>query len=166
MTSYEPPGPPPDPGLPPQPVQPPGPDLGGSHVADAPSGTDTQRSLGDIVGDIATDLTTLIKQELELAKTEAKDAAVKAGKSAGMFGGAGVAGLLMLISLTLTLIWLLDNWMPLELAAFILTIVWAAIAGVLALRGRTELKQMNPPLETTQQTLKEDVQWAKAQKNG
>ena len=51
---------------------------------------------------------------------------------------------LALISLTLTLIWLLDNWMPLELAALILTIVWAAIAGVLALRGRTELKQMNP----------------------
>ncbi|MGZ4451914.1 MAG: phage holin family protein [Nocardioides sp.] len=152
-------------GLPPQPAQPSDPSWGGAHVAGGPVDTDEQRSLGDIVGDIATDLTTLIKQELELAKTEAKDAAVKAGKGAGMFGGAGVAALLMLISLTLTLIWLLDGWMPREVAALIVTVVWAVIAGVLALRGRTEIKQMNPPLETTQKTLKEDVQWAKAQKN-
>ncbi|MGZ4438108.1 MAG: phage holin family protein [Nocardioidaceae bacterium] len=152
-------------GLPSQPVQPSDPSWSGAHVAGGPVDTDEQRSLGDIVGDIATDLTTLIKQELELAKTEAKDAAVKAGKGAGMFGGAGVAALLMLISLTLTLIWLLDGWMPREVAALIVTVVWAVIAGVLALRGRTEIKQMNPPLETTQKTLKEDVQWAKAQKN-
>lgn len=165
MSSFDPLGSPPGGGLPAQPIQPPDPNWGGADVAGSDD-TDDQRSLGDIVGDIATDLTTLIKQELDLAKTEAKDAAVKAGKGAGMFGGAGVAALLMLISLTLTLIWLLDGWMPREVAALIVTVVWAAIAGVLALRGRAEIKQMNPPLETTQRTLKEDVQWAKAQKNG
>jgi uncharacterized membrane protein YqjE len=133
----------------------------GAHTADT-----EPRSLGDIVGDIANDLTTLVRQELELAKTEAKESATKAGKGAGMFGGAGVAALLMLISLTLTVIWLLDKWMPLPLAALIVTVVWAAIAGLLALRGRTEFRRMTPPMETTQQTLKEDVQWAKAQKNG
>lgn len=124
-----------------------------------------QRSLGDIVGDIATDLSNLVKQEMELAKTEAKDAAAKAGKGAGMFGGAGVAALLMLICLSLTVIWLLDNWMPLPLAALIVTVVWAAIAAFLAMRGRAEFKRMTPPLETTQQTLKEDVQWAQEQKH-
>jgi len=165
MSSFDPSVPPPRGGLPPHPGQSPEATLGGAHVAAAPSEAD-ERSLGDIVGDIATDLTTLIKQELELAKTEAKDAAVKAGKGAGMFGGAGVAALMTLIALTLTLIWLLDNWMPLEVAALIITVVWAAIAGVLALRGRAEIKQMTPPMETTQKTLKEDVQWAKAQKNG
>lgn len=152
MSTYDPAGvPPPDPG------------------AGAYAGTHArpdERSLGDIVGDIATDLTNLVKQELELAKTEAKESAAKAGKGAGMFGGAGIAALMMLISLTLTVIWLLDQWMPLALAALIVTVVWAAIAGVLALRGRTEFKRMSPPLETTQQTLKEDVQWAKAQRNG
>lgn len=143
-------------------VPPPDPRTG----ARADTETGDPRSLGDIVGDIATDLSNLVKQELELAKTEAKESAAKAGKGAGMFGGAGVAALLMLISLTLTVIWLLDNWMPLELAALIVTVVWAAVAGLLAMRGRTEFKRMTPPLETTQQTLKEDVQWAKAQKNG
>lgn len=123
------------------------------------------RSLGDIVGDIATDLSNLVKQELELAKTEAKQEAARAGKGAGMFGGAGVAGLLMLIALTFTLIWLLDNWMPIELAALILTVVWGIVAAVLAQRGRTEFKRMAPPMETTKETLKEDVQWARAQKN-
>lgn len=123
------------------------------------------RSLGDIVGDITADLTTLVKQELELAKTELRRDAARAGKGVGMFGAAGVAGLLTLISLTLTLIWLLDNWMPLELAALIVTVVWAVIAAVLALRGRESFRRLSPPMETTQQTLKEDVQWARAQKN-
>jgi uncharacterized membrane protein YqjE len=154
MSSYEPPGPiGTTPGV-----------TDARHAAPATDSGET-RSLGEIVGDIATDLSTLVKQELELAKTEAKEQAAKAGKGAGMFGGAGVAAHLMLISLTFTLIWLLDNWMPLPLAALILTIVWAAIAGVLALRGRDEFRRMTPPLETTQQTLKEDVEWAKAPRN-
>lgn len=136
----------------------------GATAVGATGTADETRSLGDIVGDIATDLSTLVKQELELAKTEAKEQAARAGKGAGMFGGAAVAALLMLISLTLTLIWLLDNVMPLPLAALILTVVWGAVAGFLALRGRTEFRRTMPPMETTQQTLKEDVQWAKEQK--
>lgn len=143
---------------------------GGAHPAaepyDAGAGADETRSLGDIVGDIAGDLSSLFKQELELAKTEAKQEAARAGKGAGMLGGAGVAALLMLIALTFTLIWLLDNWMPITLAALILTVVWGIVAAVLAQRGRTELKRAAPPMETTKQTLKEDVQWARAQKNG
>jgi uncharacterized membrane protein YqjE len=136
----------------------------GSEAPPPPSSSpDDTRSLGDIVGDIATDLSDLVKQELELAKVELRKDAARAGKGAGMFGAAGVAGLLTLIALTLTLIWLLDNWMPLELAALILTVIWAVVAGVLALRGRKEFQQMAPPLETTQQTLKEDVQWARTQ---
>ena len=123
------------------------------------------RSVGEILGDIAGDLTSLVRQELDLAKTELKDEAGRAGKGAGMLGGAAIAGLLALIALTFTLIWLLDNWMPVELAALILTAVWGLVAAVLALRGRKELRQLTPPLDTTQQTLKEDVQWARAQKN-
>lgn len=136
----------------------------GAQVSAARSGGD-DRSVGEILGDIAGDLTSLVRQELDLAKTELKDEAGRAGKGAGMLGGAAIAGLLALIALTFTLIWLLDNWMPVELAALILTAVWGLVAAVLALRGRKELRQLTPPLETTQQTLKEDVQWAKAQKN-
>jgi hypothetical protein len=124
-----------------------------------------QRSMGDIVGDIAKDVSNLVRQEMDLAKTEMKQEATKAGKGAGMLGGAGVAGHMALLFLTLTLVFLLDNWVPIELAALILTAVWGIIAAVLAARGRNELKQVDPKLETTQRTLKEDVQWAKAQKS-
>lgn len=133
--------------------------------ATAHAGTGDERSLGQIVGDLSTDLTTLVKQELELARTELKEEATKAGKGAGMLGGAGVAGLLTLILASFALSYLLDNWMPVELAFLITTLLWAAVGAVLASRGRTELKKSNPQLPETQQTLKEDAAWARAQKN-
>jgi uncharacterized membrane protein YqjE len=141
------------------------PDSGGTHAAGVdPSSTDG-RSVGDIVGDIARDLSTLVKQELDLAKTEVKLEATKAGKGAGLLGGAGVSGHMALLFVSLTLMFLLDMWMPLVLAALIVTAVWAAITAALAAKGRKELKTVDPKLETTQRTLKEDVQWAKDQKN-
>lgn len=130
-----------------------------------PSASEDERSLGEIVGDVTQDLTTLVKQELELARTELKQEAAKAGKGAGMLGGAGVAAVLFLVFLSLTLTFLLDNWMPLEVAALLVAVAWAAVAAVLAARGRRELKRSNPQLPKTQQTLKEDAAWAKAQKS-
>ncbi|HEX6249604.1 MAG TPA: phage holin family protein [Nocardioidaceae bacterium] len=133
-----------------------------------PPGTgslDADRSLGELLGDIANNLTTLVKDELELAKTEAKNEAAKAGKGVGLLGGAGVTGHLALLFLSLTVVYLLDTWMHQALAALIVTVLWAIVAAVLATRGRKELKEFNPKLETTQRTVKEDVQWAKAQKN-
>ena len=129
-----------------------------SHAGD-------NRSLGEIVSDVTQDLSTLVKQEMELARTELKQEAAKAGKGAGLLGGAGIAGHMALVFLSLTLTFLLDNWMPLEVAALITTLLWAVIAGILALRGRKELKNSNPQLPETQQTLKEDAAWARAQKS-
>lgn len=140
----------------------------GGGAATGPAGTETSadgRSLWELVGDIANDLTTLVKQEVELAKTEAKAEAAKAGKGVGLFGGAGIAGNLALLFLSLTLMFLLDEWMHAALAALIVTVLWLAAAGVMAMVGRKELKSMNPKLETTQQTLKEDAAWAKQLKN-
>ena len=134
-----------------------------------PAGTDAQadgRSLGDLVGDIANDLTTLVKQEVELAKTEAKAEAAKAGKGVGFLGGAGVAGHLAVLFLSLALMFLLDSWMHTAIAALIVGVLWGIGAAVMALSGRKELKAMNPKLETTQKTLKEDAAWAKELKNG
>jgi uncharacterized membrane protein YqjE len=130
-----------------------------------PPHADDDRSLGQIVGDLSNDLTTLVKQELELARTELKEEAAKAGKGAGMLGGAGVSGLLALILGSFALAYLLDNWMPVELAFLIVTILWAIVGAVLAARGRKELKNTNPQLPETQQTLKEDAAWARAQKS-
>lgn len=130
----------------------------------APPGSD-ERSLGELLGDIADNLTTLVKQELDLAKTEAKQEAAKAGKGAGLLGGAGVTGHLALLFASLALMFLLDTWMHTALAALIVTVLWAIVAAMLGARGRKELQELNPKLETTQRTIKEDVQWAKERKN-
>jgi uncharacterized membrane protein YqjE len=127
-------------------------------------GVDT-RSVGEVVSDLGTDLATLMRQEVQLAKVELKEEVRKVGKGAGMLGGAGFAGWFVLLFLSLALMFLLDNWLPIEAAALITTAVWAVVAAVLALIGRKELQEANPQLPQTQQTLKEDVQWAKAQKS-
>ena len=128
--------------------------------------TSTQtRSIGEIVGDITQDMSTLIRQEMDLATSEMKREVTKLGKGAGMFGGAGATGYLAMIFLSLALTYLLDNWMPVELAALIVGLLWAIVAGVLAAKGKKEIDNANPDLPVTKQTLKEDAQWAKAQKN-
>jgi uncharacterized membrane protein YqjE len=123
------------------------------------------RSLGQVVSDLGTDLSTLMKQEVELAKAELKEEVSKVGRGAGMLGGAGFAGSFVLVFLSLALTFLLDDWLPIEAAALITAEVWAVVAAALALVGRKELQESNPQLPKTQQTLKEDVQWARAQKS-
>jgi hypothetical protein len=132
--------------------------------SNAPDDSGT-RPLGDIVGDLSRDLSDLVRQEMDLAKVEIKQEATKVGKGAGLLGGAGVAGLLTAIFLSLALTYLLDNWMPAELAALIVGALWAVLAAALAARGRRDLQEANPQLPTTQHTLKEDAPWARAQKN-
>lgn len=130
----------------------------GSTAAPEPG---ADKSIGEIVGDIAKDLTALVRQEIELAKTEVKGEVSKAGKGAGMLAGAGVAGHLMLIFLSVTIMFALGTFMDLLWAALIVTVIWAIVAAVLAASGRKKLKQVDPKLEATTQTLKEDAQWAK-----
>jgi uncharacterized membrane protein YqjE len=126
---------------------------------------DEERSLGDIVADLGRDMTTLVKQEIELARTELKEEATKAGRGAGLLAGAGVAALLMLFLASCALAYLLDNWMPVELAFLITALVWAVVAAILAVMGRAALREVSPQLPETQQTLKEDASWVKAQKS-
>ena len=142
----------------------------GAHGAHSVGGVDSadqdNRSLGQIVGDIANDLGDLVRNELALARTELKAEAAKAGKGAGMLGGAGVAGLLFLIMISHALVYLLTNfdWLPTETAYLIVALIWGAIAAVLAMQGRKKLKEADPTLPTTQRTLKEDARWAQEQK--
>jgi uncharacterized membrane protein YqjE len=123
------------------------------------------RSLGQIVSDVSNDFATLMKQEVELAKVELKQELTKAGKGAGMLGGAGLSGWFVLLFLSLALVFLLDNWLPVEVAALLTALLWTVIAAVLAAIGRKKLKEANPELPKTQQSLKEDAQWARAQRN-
>jgi uncharacterized membrane protein YqjE len=120
-----------------------------------------EKSIGELVSQLSTETSTLIKQEMALARAELTEQGKRAGKGAGMLGGAGVAGLLTLGALTATLIALLDTAMATWLAALIVTVLWAAVAGVLALQGRNKIQEATPPAPQTVETVKEDVRWAK-----
>jgi uncharacterized membrane protein YqjE len=119
------------------------------------------RSVGDLLGKVTTDLSTLMRQEVELAKVEIKEEATKAGKASGMLAGAGAVGYLVLVFLALTLMFVLDAAMPIGWAALITAAVLGVVAALLFVLGRKRLQQVNPKPEQTVETLKEDIQWAK-----
>ena len=105
---------------------------------------------------------TLVRQELELAKAELTVKGKRAGVGAGMFGAAGVFGLYALGALTATVILALSLAMKGWLAALIVTVVYGAIAGVLALAGKSNVSKGVPPVpEQTVETVREDVEVAK-----
>jgi Putative Actinobacterial Holin-X, holin superfamily III len=120
-----------------------------------------ERPIGELLKQLSEETSTLVRQELALARAELELQGRRAGMGAGMLGGAGVAGLLTLGALTATLIAVLDTAMATWLAALIATVIWAAVAGVLALQGRNKIKEATPPAPQTVETVKEDVRWAK-----
>jgi len=129
----------------------------GSHTDDL-----RDRPIGELLKELANETTTLVRQELDLAKAEMREKAGKAGPGFGMWGAAGVAGLLALGSLTAFLILALDGAMPNWLPALIVGLVYSAIAGVLYVRGKHRVEEAGSPVpEKTIETVKEDVQWAK-----
>src|SRR3954452_6316843 len=121
----------------------------------------SERGVGDLVKDLASQTSTLVRQEIKLAQAEVTEKGKLAGKGAGMLVGAAVTALLALGALTALLIIVLDSFLPLWLAALIVTPLWAAVAGVLAAAGRKALQSATPPAPQTVETVKEDIQWAK-----
>jgi hypothetical protein len=111
-------------------------------------------SLGELLGEVTRDLSTLMRQEVELAKAELKQSTSRAGKGAGMLAGAGVGGHFVLLFLSLALMWALGSIMALGWSALIVAVIWAIIAAVLASIGRKELKQIKG-LPQTGETLSE-----------
>lgn len=116
-------------------------------------------SIGDLVKNVANDLTTLVRQEIALAKAETKDEVTKAGKAGGAFGGAGVAGWLALLFISLAVMYGLGELIPVGWAALIVGVLWAAGAAALAAYGRSKVKEVNPVPKRTVETVKEDVRW-------
>ncbi|MET0147056.1 MAG: phage holin family protein [Ilumatobacteraceae bacterium] len=121
-------------------------------------------SLGELLAEMTTDLSTLFRKEVELAKTEARDEAGRAGKAAAMLGVAALAAWLALVMLSLALAWLLDQGLNTALSFAIVGLLWAIAAAVLVTVGRRKLADLKTLPQTTE-TIKEDVEWAKAQKN-
>ena len=120
-----------------------------------------ETSVGELIGNISNDLSQLFRQEVELAKAELKQEASKAGKAAGMLGGAGFAAYLAVVLLSFALVFALSNVMDPGWAALIVAVIWAIIGAVLYANGRKKLKNVDPVPRRTVDTIKEDAQWLK-----
>jgi hypothetical protein len=107
-------------------------------------------SLGDLLGDVTRDISTLMRQEVELAKAELKQSATRAGKGSGMLAGAGVAGHFVLLFLSLALWWALGAVMGLGWSAVVLAVIWGIIAAVLAAVGRKQLNAIKGMPQTAE----------------
>src|SRR3954452_21436018 len=120
------------------------------------------RPVAELMRDLSEQTSALVHKEVELAKAELAEKGKKAGAGAGMFGGAGLFGFFAFAGLTATIILALSTAVAPWLAALIVTVVYGAIAGVLALQGKNKVKDVGPPVpEAAVDSTKEDVQWIK-----
>ncbi|MEU8258735.1 phage holin family protein [Micromonospora inaquosa] len=121
----------------------------------APEKERTQASVGELIGDVTRDMSTLVRKEVELAKAELREEASQAGKAGGMLGGAALAGFLAVLFVSYALWWGLSNTMDQGWAALIVAVLWAAVAGGLFINARTQLKRARTALPRTKQTARE-----------
>jgi putative superfamily III holin-X len=123
---------------------------------------ESDRPIGELMRELSAQTSTLVRQELELAKLELTEKGKQAGLGAGMVGGAGVVGLYAAGALTACLVLALATAVTGWLAALIVAVAYGAVAGGLALMGRAKVKQAVPPVpEQATESVKEDVQWTK-----
>src|ERR1700742_3572419 len=120
-----------------------------------------ERPIGELVKELSSQTSTLVRQEIKLARAELEQKGKLGGEGAGMLGGAVIAVLLALGALTAGLVALLDTAMATWVAALIVMALWAVVALVLAKAGQTSLQKATPPAPQTVETVKEDIQWAK-----
>jgi hypothetical protein len=129
----------------------------GAHRASAeptPGERAGSTSLGDLLGEVSRDLSTLIRQEMALAKAEIKESAGKAGKGAGLLGGAGYAALMAVLFLSIALWWALGTLVGNGWSGVIVAVIWGVVAAILFAVGRKSLKQVDGVPETVD-TLKQ-----------
>jgi hypothetical protein len=110
-------------------------------------------SVGQLIGEVTKDLSTLMRQELDLAKAELTVEAKKAGQGAGMFGAAGFAGYMTLLFLSIALWWALAHLVGHSWSALIVAILWGIVGAVAFVMGRNKFRQVNPKPERTVETL-------------
>ena len=119
------------------------------------TGRDVSRaSVGELIGEVTRDMSTLMRQELALAKAEVTEEAVKAARAGGMLGGAGFAGYMVLLFASIAAWWGLAEVMPSGWAALIVAAIWAVIGAVLFAVGRQRMREVNPKPERTVETVK------------
>jgi len=135
-----------------------------AEAVNTTTGDQRERPIGELVKELSSQTSTLVRQEIELARAELQQKGKLAGKGAGMLGGAVIAALLALGALTAGLVALLDKAMATWVAALIVMALWAIVALVLAKAGQKSLQKATPPAPQTVETVKEDVEWAKTQR--
>ena len=126
--------------------------------------TNDERSLGELFGDLARDMGTLVSQELALARTELNEKASQVGKDIAMLAVGGLvayAGLLAIVAALIVLI--ADRGVPLWVSALVVGLVVAGIGYLLVQRGISALRRQDFTPRQTIQSLKEDTQWVKEQ---
>ncbi len=128
------------------------------------TGRGDDRSMQELWADMAKGTSTLFRQELELAKIETTEQLTRAGKAGAIFGAAGIAGFMALQLVSFAAAWGLAAVLPDGLAFLIVGIVYAVVALVLLKAGRKQAAEVSLVPQQTVETLREDVQWAKAQR--
>ena len=111
-------------------------------------------SLGDLLGEVSRDISTLMRQEVTLAKAELKESATKSAKGAGLMGAAGYGALMAVFFLSVALWWWLGTLIGGGWAAVIVAVLWAIIAAILFVVGRGQFAQVEGAPQTVD-TLKE-----------
>lgn len=111
-------------------------------------------SLGDLLGEVSRDISTLMRQEVELAKAELRESAARAGKGAGMLGGAGYAGMMTVLFLSIAAWWGLGYLIGNAWSGLIIAVVWAIIGLILFVVGRSAVKSVKGAPQTVE-SLKE-----------
>ena len=123
------------------------------------------RTLPQLITEMTGEVGALVRKELELAKVETKQEVTNAAKAGGLFGGVAVTGHMALLFLSLAVAWGLAAALPRGVAFLIVGVLYAVAAAVLFVAARKRAQQVNPVPEQTVETLKEDVEWLKAQRS-
>jgi uncharacterized membrane protein YqjE len=134
----------------------------GRDTATQPKRSDA--TLGELFSEMTSEVSTLFRQEVELAKVEVRQDANRAARAGSMMAGAAVTAWLAVLMASLALAWVLDQGINRALAFLIVGVLWAFIAAVLLAAGRKRMQDLHG-LPETRETIKEDVEWAKAQKS-
>jgi hypothetical protein len=125
----------------------------------------TEPSLGELFARLTADAGRILRDEVQLAKTELQDDVRRTGRVAAMFGTAGIAAFFAVLLLSFAAAWGLAEVMAAGWAFLIVGAIWAAAGALLYAQARQRARGVNMKPEQTMQTLKEDVQWAKSQKS-
>ncbi len=121
------------------------------------------KPIGELINDVQSQVTDLLRKEVEIAVVELRDEVKQAAKAGGMLGGAALNGYLATLFGSFSLAWLLDRKLPRPLAFGLVALTHGAVAAALLKRGHEEMKQVDPVPTETIETLKENVEWAKTQ---